>query len=54
MDWLYASQSTGWFKQQVQRFIDGGKSRALPDEKRYRYRQAGLLDAAGKTWWIAT
>jgi PhnB protein len=32
----------------------GAKSLAQPDDKPYQERQAGFLDAAGNTWWIAT
>lgn len=32
----------------------GAKSLAPPENKPYQERQAGFLDAAGNTWWIAT
>jgi len=32
----------------------GAKPLAQPEDKPYQERQAGFLDAAGNTWWIAT
>ena len=32
----------------------GAKPLAQPEDKPYQERQAGFVDAAGNTWWVAT
>ena len=32
----------------------GAKSISVPEDKPYKERQAGFVDAGGNTWWVST
>ena len=51
---IYASKSSSWFGQQIQRSNDGPKSLATSEDKPHQDRKAGFLGKTGNMLWIAT